>query len=118
MTVSLGGIPLSDELVLTPGQPEIGYSVRPLIGGANWVQIDGASGGREMVLEGVNHWTYGQMEQIRALQAQALKVELIHHLGTFQVYILDTGDLRLTRKVKNPIAESLCTGSITLREVL
>ena len=118
MTVSLGGIPLSDELVLTEGQPEIGYSVRPLIGGADWVQIDAANGGRDMVLEGVNHWNYGQRAQIRALQAQGLKVELIHHLGTYQVYILDTEDLQLTRKVKNPIGESLCTGSITLREVL
>lgn len=117
MTVVLGGINLSDELVLTIGQPEIGVSSRRLIGGANIVQVDGVSGGREMTLEGANHWTYGQAEQIRALQAAAQPITLSHHLGTFQVIITDTADLVPTRKFKNPVSSTLYTGSITLLEV-
>lgn len=117
MTVTLGGIVLSDQLVLIVGQPEIGYSSRRLIGGANVVQVDGCDGGRVLTLEGVNHWTYGQSEQIRALQAAGLELTLVHHIGTFQVIVTDTSELTPTRKFRNPIAETLYTGSITMIEV-
>lgn len=117
MTVILGGISLSDELVLEPAPPEIGLSSRRLIGGTNVVQVDGVEGGRKMTLEGKNHWTYGQAEQVRALQAAAQPITLIHHLGTFRVIIADTADLVPTRKFKNPVSSTLYTGSITLLEV-
>lgn len=117
MTVVLGGINLSDELTLDIGQPEIGLSSRRVIGGANIVQVDGVSGGRTMTLEGMNHWTYGQSEQIRTVQASGATVILVHHKGTFQVIITDTADLVPTRKFKNPVSSTLYTGSITLLEV-
>ena len=117
MTVTLGGLSLSDELTLDIGQPEVGYSSRRLIGGANVVQVDGASGGRTMILEGKNHWTFGQAEQIRALQGTGQTLTLVHHLGTFQVVIIDTSELVPTRRFKNPVADTLYTGSITLIEV-
>jgi hypothetical protein len=117
MTVALGGIALSDELVLDIGQPEIGFSSRRLIGGANVVQVDGVSGGRTMTLEGINHWTFSQSEQIRSLQAGGQAVTLEHHRGMYQVVIIDTSDLVPTRKYKNPVADTMYTGSITLIEV-
>lgn len=117
MTVSLGGLALSDELTLDIGQPEIGIGRYRLIGGAHVLQLDSSDGGRELTLEGINHWTHGQAEQIRAFQAAALELILVHHLGTFKVVITDTSNLVPTRRYKNPTADTMYTGSITLIEV-
>jgi hypothetical protein len=117
MTVSLGGIALSDHLTLDIGPAAAAISQRRLIGGASCVQADGSSGGRVLTLAGINHWTLSQVEQIRALESIAATVELVHHRGTFKAVISSTADVSLTRNYANPPAAALCSGSITLIEV-
>ena len=117
MTVSIGGVTLSENLYLDIGPAGVAYSQRRLIGGASVVQVDGNTGGRTFTLEGVNCWTMAQAETIMAMQAAATGVELVHHRGTFQVFITDTSDLQPTRKYKNPIGTDWYTGSITMIEV-
>ena len=117
MTVSLGGLTLSDDLTLAIGQLAPGYSQRRLIGGASVVQADGASGGRELILSGEHHWTLAQVEALRALQALGQAQTLIHHRGTFSVLIVDTGELTPSIDYANPTPADWYSGPITLIEV-
>jgi len=117
MTVSLGGLALSDNLYLDIGPTGVSSSQRWLIGGASVVQADGNIGGRTLILEGINCWTMAQVEQIRVMESQGLAVDLIHHRGNFQVFITDTSDLKPTRKYKNPVSTDWYTGTVTMIEV-
>lgn len=114
---TLAGILLSSQLTLDIAPVGLGYSQRRLIGGASVVQADGNNGGRTLTLEGVNHWTLAQVEQIRAVQAAALPVELVHSRGTFQVLITDTTDLKPTRNYNTPAGSDWYTGAVTMIEV-
>ena len=117
MTVSLGGIALSDHLALTIGQLPAGISQRRLIGGASVVQADGSSGGRSLTISGEHHWTLAQVEQLRTLQAAGQAVTLVHHRGTFQVVIADTSELAPSIEYANPTAADWYSGSIAMIEV-
>jgi hypothetical protein len=117
MTVSLGGIALSDHLVLDIGGAGVAFSQRRLIGGSSCVQVNGNSGGRQLTLGGVNHWTLEQVDQVRALEAAALPVTLIHHRGIFQAVITSTTDLKPMRAYANPIGADRYSGTITLIEI-
>jgi len=117
MTVSLGGLTLSDHLILTIGPAGVAHSQRRLIGGASVVQADGNIGGRSLVLQGEHHWTLGQIEQIRLLQAQALPVDLAHHRGSFTVLIIDTTDLMPSADYADPTDADWYSGTITMIEV-
>lgn len=119
MTVSLGGITLSDDLTLAIGQNAPGYSQRRLIGGASLVQADGSSGGRELILNSQRHMTIVQLEQIRALQATGQAQTLVHHRGTFQVLILDTSEMTEDDDYADPAndPDASVSGNITLLEV-
>lgn len=117
MTVSLGGITLSDHLALTIGQLPAGISQRRLIGGASVVQADGSSGGRSLTLSGEHHWTLAQVESLQLLQASGQAVTLVHHRGTFQVVISDTSELSPSIEYANPTAADWYSGSISMIEV-
>lgn len=117
MTVSLGGIPLSDHLVLDIGAAGVAWNQRRLIGGASCVQVDGNSGGRQLTLGGVNHWTLDQVEQIRAMESAGMAITLVHHRGTFQVVITSTAELQPMRAYAKPLGSDRYTGSINLIEV-
>ena len=117
MTVTLGGIALSDHLVLTIGQLPAGISQRRLIGGASVVQADGSSGGRTLTLSGEHHWTLAQVEQLRTLQAAGRAVTLVHHRGTFSVVISDTSELAPFIERANPKSAHWYSGSIAMIEV-
>jgi hypothetical protein len=117
MTVTLGGVTLSDELTLTIGQLPAGISQRRLIGGASVVQADGSSGGRTLTLAGEHHWTLAQVEQLRSLQAAGQELTLVHHRGTFQVVIADTSELSPSIEYANPTAADWYSGSISMIEV-
>lgn len=114
---SLGGLLLSDQLILNISGSGVGYSQRRLIGGASVVQADSSSGGRIMTLSGENHWTKAQVNQIEAMQAQGQPVTLVHYLGTFIVLIVETSQLQATRNYHDPIDSDWYTGSITMIEV-
>jgi hypothetical protein len=117
VTVSLGGISLSEHLALDIQGAGLAYSQRRLIGGASVVQADGAFGGRVVTLSGDNHWTLAQVEQIQAMQALALPVEMIHHRGTFSVLITDTTNLEPAFGYADPDLDDWYTGHITMIEV-
>lgn len=117
MTVSLGGIALSDHLTLTIGPQAPAITQQRLIGGSLCIQIDPTLGGRELILAGDNHWTLDQVEAIRALEAAGSPVTLIHHRGTFAVLIADTTGLTPTIDYADPTAADWYSGAITLIEV-
>ena len=116
MTV-LGGLTLSDDLILDIAAAPAGISQRRLIGGASVVQSDGSSGGRTLVLRGEHHWTLTQIEQLRTLQALGLPLPLVHYRGSFSVLIVDSTDLTPSFDYANPTAADWYSGSLTLIEV-
>lgn len=119
MTVSLGGITLSDHLTLDIKGAGAAYSQRRLIGGASVVQADGSSGGRTMILNSAMHITKVQLEQIRSIQALGQAVELVHHRGSFAVVITDTSDMADDLDIADPDNDPTLTvsGNITMIEV-
>jgi hypothetical protein len=117
MTVSLGGILLSDDLTLAIGPAGAAINQTRLIGGASCIQVDGNSGGRSLTLSGPGPWTLGQIDQIRDFEALAIAVTLVHHRGNFQVLIADTSDLTPVDDYADPSSDDWYTGSITLIEV-
>jgi len=119
MTVSLGGIELSNHLTLDIQGAGVAYSQRRLIGGAAIVQADGNDGGRSMVINSSGHMTLTQLEQIRTMQAAGQPVQLVHHRGTFDVLIVDTTDMADDFDIANPDADATLTvsGNITMIEV-
>lgn len=90
--ISLGGITLSDHLVLTGLESAqlVGYGVIQTIGGKAYVQSDANDpvAGVELTLSGVNHFTLSEIQALRDLRGQT--VELVHHRGTFNVLIINT----------------------------
>lgn len=119
MTVSLGGITLSDHLTLDLHGPGVGYNQRRLIGGASVVQADSNIGGQVMALNSVSDITKSQLDQIRTMQSAGIPIELVHYRGTFQVLIVDTSDMVDDFDIANPDADPTLTvsGTITMIEV-
>jgi len=119
MTVSLGGIALSDHLTLDLQGVGVGYSQRRFIGGASCMQVDGNSGGQTMVLNSIRHMLMTELTQIRAMQSAGMAVELVHHRGTFQVFIADTSEMIADDDIADPDNDPTLTvsGNIILIEV-
>jgi len=117
MTISIGGLTLSEDLALDIQSAGVGYSQRRLIGGAQVVQADGADGGRTLTLSGENHWTLAQVEALQLLQSAAMPLTLVHHRGTFEVLITDTSDLTPVFDYADPEDDDWYTGSISMIEV-
>lgn len=117
MSVSLGGIALSENLILDISPAQAAITQRRLIGGASCVQADGSIGGRTLTLSGEHHWTLGQINQLRALESSAATVTLVHHRGTFRGVISATDDLTPSFAYADPASDDWYSGSITLVEV-
>lgn len=115
MAVTLGGIPLFDDLVLQglESAPLAVATVTTCIGGKAWVQSDGtdAVAGIALSLVGVNNFTLGQVIALQTLRGQT--VELVHHRGTYQVVVLTTPD-EPTFNHANPDATAWYSGQITM----
>jgi len=118
VSVSIGGIPLAEDLTLDPQGSGVAFSQRRCIGGASVVQADGNVGGQTLVLGSeYPYWTLAQVEQIRALQSLGQAVELVHHRGTYQVFIADTSNLTPDDQYADPEEDDWYIGTITLIEV-
>jgi len=118
MTVSLAGISLADDLTLDTQGAGVAFSQRRLIGGSSVVQADGNVGGQTLVLGSeYPYWTLSQVEQLRALQSLGQAVELVHHRGTYQVFIADTSNLAPDDQYADPEEDDWYIGTITLIEV-
>lgn len=115
MTVSLGGVALSDHLVLDglEAAPLVGYSVDITLGGQAVVQTDemDAAVGLELQLRGENHFTLAQLQAVRALRGQT--VSLVHHRGTMDVVVLNT-EIEPTIDYADPAGTDWYSGVITM----
>jgi len=90
MTVTLGGVILSDHLALLgiENSPGVAWSAQRTLGGAQKIEAGPTlTGGRQLALQSDNHLTLTQIESIKELEALGQSVSLVHHRGTFTVFI-------------------------------
>ena len=115
MTVSLGGITLSDELVLhgLESAQMIATSVTHTLGGSAVVQYDpmDQETGLTLTLESKLHLSLADIQAVRALVGQ--EVALVHHRGTYQVVVVNTPDEPAVA-FRDPAAEDFYSGEITM----
>ena len=117
MTVSLGGITLSDDLILDGlDVAQVRVNQRRTLAGRPITQTAPAPGGRTLTLSGEHHWTYDQAAAIRALSALAAPVALVHHRGSSTVMIIGI-ELEASVPYANPSGSDWLSGSVTLLEV-
>lgn len=118
MTVSIGGIALSEHLILSGIEtaPDIVVNPRRLMGGELDIQTDPISGGRELSLSGDNHFTLAQITAIKVLAGQGQAVELVHPRGTFNILIKGT-PVEPSRAFSDPVGEDMYSGEITGIEI-
>lgn len=117
----LGDIELSPHLALR-GQHEwctANVSEARTIDGKHLWWMDAMQGGRTLQLDGSgHHFTVSQLAQIRALQALARPIELLHHTGTYHVIIqgIDSPEMWIDYADYND--DDHISATVTLIEVL
>jgi hypothetical protein len=119
MTVTLGGISLSNSLILggLEKAPGVAYSARRTLGGRMVVQVGATlSSGRELSLSAENHFTLAQVGAIKALESAGLPVTLVHHRGTFNVLVVGV-DVEPAIPYSDPDTADWYSGAINLLEV-
>jgi len=120
MTVSLGGITLSDHLVLNglDEAPGIAWSSRRTIGGAAKTQKQTVTGGRTFELNSEYHITYANMIAIKAKENAGAAVALVHPRLTCNVLIIGVS-LEPDTELSNPASATdlWYSGTIKLLEV-
>ena len=94
----LGDLELSPHLIVRGQHEWCGANVSEArtIDGRHLYWTDAMQGGRPLRLDGTGgHFTVGQLAAIRALQALAQPVALLHHSGSYNVVIqgIDSPDL-------------------------
>jgi len=123
MTVSLGGITLDDNLRLDGvlSQSSMAGNARPTMGGI-CIQTVAMSGGKTLQLVATNDgnsvygpFTGAQLASLAALRDAGAPVALVHHLGTFQVWIPPDGiSVEQVFDYADPGATDWYVGTITL----
>jgi hypothetical protein len=119
MTTSLGGITLSDNLILggIESAPGIAFSAKRTLGGRQIVQVGPSlSGGRVLTLQGENHFTLGQVTAIKALSTSGASGAMVHARGSFTVIVTGV-DVEPTIPYADPVSTDWYSGTITLLEV-
>lgn len=122
MTVSLGGVSLSDDLVLEGIETarRVTYSSRRTLAGRHVLQVGPPlSGGRTISLQSENHITHAKLLAIKAVEAAGAVVTLVHHRGTFSVLIVSI-EMEPDSPLANPADDSTVpwySGTITMLEV-
>lgn len=128
MTISIGGIALSEDLVWLNefDYPAISQSVRPLLGGGVIVQqTNNTLAGREvqLVARGAGgtfdgYFTRLQVQQIKALEAAGSQVTFVYNATTLNVIIKSNG-VDVTPALPRPDQEATdwYSGTITMIEV-
>ena len=125
MTVSLGGITLSDSLTLPDikSRRKVASSVQQTLGGRGVIQTMPIESGEVITLaaEGSGdrirgYFTTAQVASIEALELAGLPVTLVHHLGTWSVVIIGK-DLTGMDNFVSPGGADLYVGTITMVEV-
>lgn len=118
MSVTLGGVALSDHLVLEglENGARIATSTRRTLGGGSVTQMIGLTGGRTLTLQAENHISLAEIEQVKGLEAAAQAVTLVHPRGTFSVVITGT-DFATDHPLADTPSDELYSGTITMIEV-
>lgn len=115
MTVTLGGITLSDELVLhgLESRRMSEVAVTYLLGGKAVVQADPLDqvSGVPLSLAGEYHFTLAEIKAVQGLVGQ--EVELVHHRGTFSVVVVGVPD-EPADPVSNPTDAEWYSGEISM----
>jgi hypothetical protein len=120
MTVTLGALTLSDDLVLSGLEtaPDLVVNQKRTLSGRSILQTAPISGGRTLTMSGERHYTLAQVQAVKALAALGQPVTLVHHRGTFQVLITATAlDPDDAGRHSNPTSAEWYSGDITLIEV-
>ena len=112
--VSLGGITLSDHLVLQGLEtaPTIAWSSRQTFGRAV-IQVLSIHGGTPLSLISENHLSLADVQAMNGLMAAGQDVELVHHRGTFTVVIVAV-DVKPAVLYHDPAPEDWYSGEIKL----
>lgn len=123
MTVSLGGITLDDNLRLdgVHTQAAMAGSARATMGSV-WVQRIAMSAGKTLQLIATmdgdtvkGYFTGAQIAALAALRDAGESVALVHHLGSWQVWIPPTGiSVEQVFDFADPDDDSWYIGTITL----
>jgi len=120
VTVSIGGIVLSDHLFL-PGLknlPSRAMSARTTLGGRPVVQSIPLAAGQILELvdpgDGTGLFTGTQIDSINVFRASGNIVSFVHHLGTWKV-IVEEVEVEQDDGYNDPINADTYIGTITMR---
>lgn len=127
MTISLGGLVLSDDLIIENiyNAASIGQSENITIGGSPVVHSDPQSGGRNFLLtthmlngHHVGTFTTAQLDTLKAHETSGSEIVFIYETQTFNIKIKAGGfNVKPLLPKANQSATDLHVGSITLIEV-
>ena len=115
----LGAVTLSDHLILggLEAAPGVGHSARRTLGGRMYVQVGPSfQGGRTLTLEAENHFSFADINAVKALESAGLPVALVHHRGAFTVLVTGV-EVESTFNYADPTDEDWYSGTITLIEI-
>jgi len=114
---TLGGIALSPDLVLSGIEAANSwiYQPRRTLAGVSVVQAAPVVGGRSLTLVSEHHLDLAEVTAIKAVAALGQPVTLVHHRGTFTVYIVGV-DVDPAVDHSDPDGSEWQSGSITLLE--
>lgn len=109
---------LSDDLVLDglENAPGIVVNQQRTLTGVSVVQVGTNLGGRVLVMNGINHFTLAQVNEIKALECTGQAVTLTHHRGTFNVLIV-SATFTPARDLADPTDDDWYSGEISMIEV-
>lgn len=128
MTISIGGIALSEDVVWTNefDYAAISQSVRPLLGGGSIIQqAYNTTQGREIVLSARGgpaqfdgYFTYAQIVSLKALEATGAQVTFVYNARSLEVVIKSNG-IEVTPALPRPDTANTdwYSGTITMIEV-
>lgn len=118
MTITLGGITLSDHLILTGDitAQRVVANKRRTIGGEAHITTATVSSGDDLILSGENHFTRAQIVSIKELEAARTAVSLVHHTGTYIVLVTGT-NVEQTFNYADPVSTDWYSGDITMIRV-
>lgn len=115
---NLGDLELSAHLILNglESGSRVAGSTRRTLGGQSVHQYTPLSGGRSLELVGNNAFTLAQINQIKDLEGEAQEVVLVHHRGTFTVFVTGV-DPEPAFEFANPDDDEMYSATIYLQEL-
>ncbi len=126
MTVTLGGIVISDNMYLggvVESKQVVHQQVRT-VEGNSLLRVTTTPGGRTLTLGTTNLdgatqgiWCQSKIEEIKVFEAAGTSIILNHHGDTYTVRIIDTSDFAQMFQFEPASPDKKFTGKITMIEV-